>query len=1141
MKKVYRKRIVTSLLVLLPLIVVAAVVLYMKLRGFKEALEELVESESNGQYSLVIGKSSVDISDLSFTFNNLMIERNDALFQNGIRVVNIPYLQIQFGSVASMLTLKRFDIEQFVMEEPTIEIDAPPKRNPSNDDIILAQQIVQLYPAIQSLLGRFDIKSLTINRASVGMNKAGTSLIKLNLVDLLVKQWDIRRLTSSSQLLLKVGGQDLDFGKANLTFSGIEFNFQKHHLIFSDFSFSSVDTISNSDIRVSGKSLVLQKLDYQDLYQNKRYSIKRAEIVNPIVTAHFKLKKRTTNVDSKSVITRLVRHTLGECSVDSAVIRDARVHIVLQQDGDSVKVQLSRVNFKLHAFKVLADSNSFQIGGIEVGLNRTAIGLKKDMSLQCDRIFFDSQRNLALTKVIFFDSAKRETIAECEKLNLRDFDLVDFIFYKHVVASEVSLENGFLQAHGLATHLSGRKKRLQGIRDIIVQKISLKNVGLRYSDASKNISADNLSVLLNRVRRDNSGEFSFNIESVHLRRGSLNSFAEKIHSQIRNLTFNGKDVRIKEVTIRADSLDLQLNDFTAEKDGAGPIQKYYRHWKSASVKSLRITGRVPSVKNNQMRRKMNEDIRFGRIMVNTLAASLFNKETSLALTGSNIQVNDVLSSHDGWKHGNITGHFSNVVVQTPSSGAKAGKVDLNFPTIIHATEVEIENKDVKIDLPSVSFKSILQKKNHWAVNVVKTKKIFITQSGQRIFSADSVLVAGSEFTRKSQPMIASVEIFEPEIFLFDGANETVAQKERAALPMPKHLVLHPGIIHLSDKKRVSFGKLQGDIKAGTLKCAFLRFETQRMHVRINGVSIQRRNLAMDALHLAPNEAWFKANNLEGDLIKADLYGIHIKSFYKGDFNKFNLSKNLTVSLENFEVDVKRDKRQEDPPVIEKPPTLDGLLQLPEGLELKSVDIKRGKLRYTETSEKTAADGVVTLEDVFARLEFDTTRSPSPVQNMKVQAKLYNAGLLDLHYATIDSSSFNLALQLKNFDLTNLNHIVVPLQSLQIKSGYLNHYNLDVIADKEKAVGTAVITYKNLHLEIFKPTEPEKRTLGTELLTLLADGIILKHSKKNAVAPVEQSRLKHKSVFNYWVKSAVHGAMGAIRKGKSKKNSQNALR
>jgi hypothetical protein len=206
-----------------------------------------------------------------------------------------------------------------------------------------------------------------------------------------------------------------------------------------------------------------------------------------------------------------------------------------------------------------------------------------------------------------------------------------------------------------------------------------------------------------------------------------------------------------------------------------------------------------------------------------------------------------------------------------------------------------------------------------------------------------------------------------------------------------------------------------------------------------------------------------------------------------------------------------------------------------------VDIKRGKLRYTETSEKTAADGVVTLEDVFARLEFDTTRSPSPVQNMKVQAKLYNAGLLDLHYATIDSSSFNLALQLKNFDLTNLNHIVVPLQSLQIKSGYLNHYNLDVTADKEKAVGAAVITYKNLHLEIFKPTEPEKRTLGTELLTLLADGIILKHSKKNAVAPVEQSRVKHKSVFNYWVKSAVHGAMGAIRKGKSKKNSQTALR
>ena len=504
---------------MLPVIVVASIVLYVKLRGFKEALEDLVESESSGQYSLVIGNSSIDISELSFTFRHLTIQRSERAHPTGIRVVNIPYLKVRFGSAVSMLTLKRFDVEQFVMEEPTIEIDAPDKeRRPSKDDIILAQQIVQLYPAVQSLVGRFDITSLTINRASVGMNKSGLSVIRLNLVDLLVKHWDIRKLTSSSQLLLKIGGQDLNFGKANLNFAEIEFNFQEHHLTFSDFNFSSIDSISNSNVLVSGKALVLRQLDYKDLYENKRYSIKRAEIVNPSVSAHFKLKKRTANVDSKSVITRLVKHTIGQCFVDSAIIRDARVHVVIQQDKDSVEVVLPHVNFKLHA--LLADSNTFQVGGIEVGLNRTAIALKKDMSLHCDGIFFDTQRNLGFTHVMFFDSAKRQTIAQCEKLNFRDLDLMEFIFSKNIVASTVSLENGFLQIHGLANHLSPRKK-LQGIRDVTIQNVSLKNVGLRYSDARKDISADNLSVLLNRVKRDTSGEFQYNIDNIHLRHASL--------------------------------------------------------------------------------------------------------------------------------------------------------------------------------------------------------------------------------------------------------------------------------------------------------------------------------------------------------------------------------------------------------------------------------------------------------------------------------------------------------------------------------------------------------------------------------------------------------------------------------------------
>jgi hypothetical protein len=111
---------------------------------------------------------------------------------------------------------------------------------------------------------------------------------------------------------------------------------------------------------------------------------------------------------------------------------------------------------------------------------------------------------------------------------------------------------------------------------------------------------------------------------------------------------------------------------------------------------------------------------------------------------------------------------------------------------------------------------------------------------------------------------------------------------------------------------------------------------------------------------------------------------------------------------------------------------------------------------------------------------------------------------------------------------------MPLQSLRIKSGYLNEYNLSVHADDDMALGDASISYEGLHLELFKHNEPERKTLGMEVLTLLADGIILKHRKENARSAVNHPRVKHKSVFHYWVTSAIHGATGAIRKGKKKR-------
>jgi hypothetical protein len=135
---------------------------------------------------------------------------------------------------------------------------------------------------------------------------------------------------------------------------------------------------------------------------------------------------------------------------------------------------------------------------------------------------------------------------------------------------------------------------------------------------------------------------------------------------------------------------------------------------------------------------------------------------------------------------------------------------------------------------------------------------------------------------------------------------------------------------------------------------------------------------------------------------------------------------------------------------------------------------------------------------------------------------------------LDSGRYYLKVSLQDFPLEALNEMVEPLESTKIKSGYLSEFTFQVIADSIRAVGEALISYDDLHVEFFKRGTPEKKSFGSELLTILVDDIILKHSKTKAQAGFERERIIYKGPINYWVKAAIKGAVTAVRKGKSVK-------
>jgi hypothetical protein len=1139
LKKSSRKIVLRIAVAMVPLAILFSGLVYAKLYGFKRALSELVHSKTDGMYTLSIGRSSIDILALTFTLDDVKIVRSPNAPSKGILGVTIPYMQLKFGSIASMSMVQQFDIKNLIIDEPIIEIDAQQQQRSTTTRIStsnVSYQVVKLYPAIESLLGRFDIESLSIRRATVGMKNIARTSVRLNLVDLLVEHWNIQSLTAKSQIQLKVGGQSLVFPKASLNFSGIEFNFRQHHLQFTDFNFTSLDTVSQSRVEVSGKSLLLQRLDYKALYENQRYAIKRATIDQPHVIAEFKLKKDTTRIKDRDLLTRILKQAIGECSIDSTVVRDARIHLVVQKDKDSVKIDLPHVNVNVYAFKVIRDSSAFQVGGLEIGLDRTAIALRRNLSFNCNTILFDKYRDLTLTDVVLYDSASRKNIANCGKLKLKYFNLLDFAFDKKIVADELSVEDAdvTLTPERIKRTRTG-KNTDDKIDQVNVRLLSFKNVTVRYADESRSVRVSNLSLTVNNLKTQATGGFAYDVSDIRFANAWMRNTAGTRVSKMKGVDFDGRLLRAAEVDVQKDSLHLHAKQIMALKDGNEPLQKNYRRWRNIHFNSLEITGRLPAGgrrKANDEPEDLFQSIR--QLSVGNAKIIIHRDREYIACSGKDLEVENIISENGHLKSDSIRGQLSDVDVKLKTLSVQARNIMMNYPTRLQAINLTFKKSNIEISAPALDLNNLVHEEDFWSVRSLRATKLEVIKDGRLCFSADAILMSDAEITKDEPPSIKGLEVYNPLVIIPERSisRKRSDQERTSSFAIVNRFVIHPGQVKWKNNQSLTFGKLEGDTRNGNFRCASLKTETEKSLIEVYDIELRNNKVNVDSVHIFPRKEWMYSNMVENDFIDARFHGIILHGFSINDLVEHRVLKNADIAVERFSFDIRRDKRMPDPPMVEKPVTLEGLLKLPPSVSINRIDLKNGRVQYRETSEKTGEEGVVVFENIAANFKVGKTSSEPPLV-MLATARLYNEGSLHVTYETLSSSSFKLNVRLKDFNLTALNRVVVPLQGIHIKSGYLKKFDLQLTADAVQANGASVISYNNLHLDLRKPGDSEKKRWGNEVLTFLADGI-LKNSKENATTVINQPRVTHKAIFNYWVKSAMQGAMGGVLRGKHRK-------
>jgi hypothetical protein len=265
-----------------------------------------------------------------------------------------------------------------------------------------------------------------------------------------------------------------------------------------------------------------------------------------------------------------------------------------------------------------------------------------------------------------------------------------------------------------------------------------------------------------------------------------------------------------------------------------------------------------------------------------------------------------------------------------------------------------------------------------------------------------------------------------------------------------------------------------------------------------------------------------------DHIQVSTKKIRIRNF---DIEK--IATDSSYEIEFIEVDqpnllIYKDKRLPFEHGIIKPLPVDMIDKIGPRIRIDSIRLYNGRLTYEEFNEKTNSIGKIFFTNMQVRLRNITNHEHSPTDSFRLGA---TARFLDTAYVGLrfnesysDSlSAFLLQIRIGAFGLPALNPVLRPLANARIDNGYLDTLELKVIGREYITHGKMRMLYRDLKLEMLNKADQEKKTFGTKLISWVANLVVRRDNFKKT-GTVFTERIRERSVFNYWIKIVLSGAL-----------------
>ena len=317
---------------------------------------------------------------------------------------------------------------------------------------------------------------------------------------------------------------------------------------------------------------------------------------------------------------------------------------------------------------------------------------------------------------------------------------------------------------------------------------------------------------------------------------------------------------------------------------------------------------------------------------------------------------------------------------------------------------------------------------------------------------------------------------------------------------------------------------------------------------VGKISYLKKNLVLDKIKFGPTigqydylrRIGYQSDAIDAFVEKVTIEDIDIEAFLSDKKVRAHLLK-----LDQLELGVFRDKRLPVKEGVIKPMPQEMMQNASGYLELDSVIINGGNVRYTEFGPKSMLPGSISLEDInvsIAPFYLVKEGDSYPVQSsfVAVTTKLMGEGDVFMKGEMFLEKPYpmDVNIEMKKFDLRLVNNLLSTGTFVRILDGRVTNGKWKFRLDENEAIGEMDFLYEDLKIEFLDSLTLERGRGRLSLYTFLANTLTKKSNPRsfwnNRVnSSIYFERDQSKFVFGTWMKATFSGIRGSVGLGQPK--------